>query len=302
MINRTEQEIMQNWKGDLSKPVVSICTITYNHEKYIAESIDSFLMQETNFVFEIVIGEDCSTDRTKKIIESYILRYPNIIRIITSDTNVGMNKNFIRTIKSCVGANIALCEGDDYWTDIKKLQIQKDFLESNPEYVICYTGVEAFDENGIVKRYVGGAIKDLSQFEMKQATPINTLTVMFKNVIKEFPMEMTGSKHGDLFIWSILGHYGRGKYLSKIKPCRYRVHEGGVHSMLSEKNRYENALITYTALFAYYKRLNDSNLIKYFQQKILEVLLRMDNSVLKIFVGVMKQKVRKIMSKLKQES
>ena len=81
MINITEKEIMKNWKGDISNPVVSICCITYNHEKYIEETIDSFLMQETNFPFEIVLGEDCSTDNTRKIVEKYKENYPNIVKL-----------------------------------------------------------------------------------------------------------------------------------------------------------------------------------------------------------------------------
>lgn len=133
MLDKSEQDIIKSWKGDLSKPVVSICTITYNHKNYIVEAIDSFLMQETDFPFEIVIGEDCSTDGTRIIINSYVEKYSNIIRLVTSECNVGMHKNFIRTVKKCQGKYIALCEGDDYWTDSLKLQIQIDEMKKYPE-------------------------------------------------------------------------------------------------------------------------------------------------------------------------
>lgn len=126
MINKTEQEIMKNWQGDISEPVVSICCITYNHEQYISEAINSFLMQETDFPFEVVIGEDCSTDNTRKIVEKYKEMYPNIIKLIVSENNVGMQANGQRTMEACIGEYMALCEGDDYWTDKKKLQIQID--------------------------------------------------------------------------------------------------------------------------------------------------------------------------------
>jgi glycosyltransferase involved in cell wall biosynthesis len=138
MIPKTEQEIMQNWQGDIAKPVVSVCTITYNHVKYIAEAIDSFLMQETNFPFEIVIGEDCSTDDTRKIIEEYATNYPNIIKLITSENNVGMQQNGQRTMNACTGEYIAFCEGDDYWTDTKKLQIQIDEMKKYPNIDISF--------------------------------------------------------------------------------------------------------------------------------------------------------------------
>lgn len=128
MINITEKEIMKNWQGDISEPVVSICCITYNHEKYIEETIDSFLMQETDFPFEIVIGEDCSIDNTAKIVKIYSNKYPNIIKATIRTQNAGgMGKNnFIETLFTCQGEYIAICEGDDYWTDKKKLQIQID--------------------------------------------------------------------------------------------------------------------------------------------------------------------------------
>ena len=121
MFNKTEQEIIKNWQGDISLPVVSICSITYNHESYIEEAIDSFLMQETDFPFEIVVGEDYSTDGTRQIIEEYLEQYPNIIKLITSDNNVGPNRNFMRTLNACTGKYIAICEGDDYWIDNDKL-------------------------------------------------------------------------------------------------------------------------------------------------------------------------------------
>jgi len=133
MFYKTEQEIIHKWQGDIHKPVVSICVIAYNHEKYIAEAMDSFLMQETSLPFEIVIGEDCSSDNTRLIINQYINKYPNIIKFITSDNNVGMQKNFIRAKNNCKGEYIAICEGDDYWIDVKKIQIQVNTMKNYME-------------------------------------------------------------------------------------------------------------------------------------------------------------------------
>ena len=293
MINITEKEIMKNWKGDTNNPVVSVCCITYNHEKYINEAIDSFLMQETDFPFEIVIGEDCSTDNTRKIVEKYKEMYPNIIKLIISDNNVGMQANGQRTMDACKGEYIAACEGDDYWMDAEKLQIQKDFLESNPEYIICYTDVEAFNENGIIQDYIGGATKDLTADELKKATPINTLTTMYRNIMKDkFSAEFKASKYGDLFIWSILGYYGKGKYLPQIKPARYRVHSGGVHSGTSQIDKYDNTLITYALLLSYHKKIGSSHIVEYFRQEILWLLLRNNfKSFLVSFVIRVKNKI-----------
>jgi len=112
--------------------------ITYNHERYISEAIDGILMQECDFEYELVIGEDYSTDNTRKICEQYAAKYPNKIKLLQSVNNWGMNSNFIRTVKECNSKYIALCEGDDYWTDPLKLQKQVDFLEKNKEYSLCF--------------------------------------------------------------------------------------------------------------------------------------------------------------------
>ena len=107
MIDKTEQEVMKNWKGDTEIPLLSICTISYNHEKYIAEALDSFLIQETDFPFEIVIDDDCSPDGTANIIEQYIEKYPNIINANLRKINVGMMKNFTE----CEGYSMEILVG-----------------------------------------------------------------------------------------------------------------------------------------------------------------------------------------------
>ena len=152
MYQKTEQEIMQNWEGNINTPLVSICTITYNHEKYITEALDSFLMQETNFPFEIVVDDDCSTDGAPAVIRKYVEKFPHIIKANLREKNVGMNSNFIGSLQRAKGKYLALCEGDDYWTDVNKLQIQVDFLESHKEYNMVFHNAEIqhHTENGII--------------------------------------------------------------------------------------------------------------------------------------------------------
>ena len=123
----------------LSKePLVSVAMITYNHEDYIGQAIEHVAKQETSFPIELIIGEDCSTDRTRQLVFEYQKKYPCLIRIITSEENVGARRNVLRTGVACRGKYIAYCEGDDYWHHPRKLQIQVDFLESNPNYgLVC---------------------------------------------------------------------------------------------------------------------------------------------------------------------
>ena len=116
---------------------VSVCMITYNHEKFISQAIESVLMQKTDFEYELVIGEDYSTDSTREIVKQYAEKYPDRIKTLLHPENLGMQTNFTETLKACNGEYIALLEGDDYWTDPLKLQKQVDFLENNLDYFLC---------------------------------------------------------------------------------------------------------------------------------------------------------------------
>lgn len=133
--------------NNMQEPLVSIVTITYNHEPYIRKCIEGVLMQKVNFLIEFIIAEDCSTDGTLAICKEYAEKYPELIRLITSENNVGAIANERRAMKAAKGKYIAFCEGDDYWTDPLKLQKQVDFLEKNPEYSVCFTRYQLFNEN-----------------------------------------------------------------------------------------------------------------------------------------------------------
>lgn len=119
-------------------PLLSIVTITYNHEPYIAKTIEGVLMQQVNFPIEYIIAEDCSTDDTRKICEEYVAKYPDLINLLPSEHNLGAKENEYRAMKIAKGKYIAFCEGDDYWTDPLKLQKQVDFLESHPDYSVTF--------------------------------------------------------------------------------------------------------------------------------------------------------------------
>lgn len=257
---------------DEHEPLVSICCITYNHEKYISEAIESFLMQETDFSFEILVHDDASTDNTASIVREYAEKYPDIIKPIFQKENQfskGVEIDYKFNFSRAKGKYIALCEGDDYWTDPKKLQIQVAFLEENLDYVITYTAVEAFDENGIIDTYIGGALKDLSEEELKRAAPINTLTTCFRNLIKKFPPEFSIAKVTDLTIWSLLGAYGKGKFISEIKPSSYRVHDGGIFSKKSPAEKGNMILATHMSLMLYYIRIGDEITANYFIRRVI---------------------------------
>ena len=266
---RTQEEIISQW-GQYSSPLVSICCVTYNHQQYIHEAVNSFLIQRTSFPFEILIHDDASTDGTTDIVLEYAKRYPDIIKPIIQTVNQYKQGGLINprfVFPKARGKYIALCEGDDYWTDETKLEKQVLFLENNPDYVITYTDCQPFDENGILHTDFGGNKRDLDSIELIKCTPIYTLTACFRNVIKDIAPDLMSARFGDLVIWSLLGAHGRGKYLSEIKPAAYRVHEGGVFSRKPSTQKLEMLLITYNALFAYYMRTGDIEYARHFREK-----------------------------------
>ena len=277
MLYRSQKEIMSTWLKN-TEPLVSVCCITYNHVSYISEALDSFLMQKTNFPFEILVHDDASTDGTNKIILEYTEKYPGIIRAVIQTENQYSKAGLIAhrfLFPKAKGNYIALCEGDDYWTDRAKLQKQVQFLEDHPEYVITYTNSQPFDEKGLVNIDFGGVKRDVSADELKKGIPIYTLTTCFRNVFKEIPMDLLSAKLGDVIIWSLLGAYGKGKYLADILPAAYRVHKEGVFSMQSEQQKIRMALITSNALFAYYNRLGDIDNGLYFGEQSIKLFIKL---------------------------
>ena len=140
---RTEIEIMQSW-NPADKPLVSVACITYNHGKYIEDAIEGFLIQETDFPFEILIHDDASTDNTANIVREYAKKYPNIIKpIFQTENQYSKGKRILPIVTSlCAGDYIAICEGDDYWTDPNKLQIQVEAMRMHPDCYISFHPVE----------------------------------------------------------------------------------------------------------------------------------------------------------------
>jgi len=140
-------ELPNNVLMAVPEPLVTVRTSTYQHGPFIRECIESVLAQKTTFPFEFIIGEDFSTDGTREIVFEYAKKYPDIIRVITADYNVGMKSNGRRCRQAARGKYLATCEGDDYWTDQNKLQMQVDILEAHPEYSLCFHNAEVIYED-----------------------------------------------------------------------------------------------------------------------------------------------------------
>lgn len=248
-------------------PLLSIVCPAYNQEAFIAQTLDGFLAQETNFPFEILINDDASTDGTPHIIAQYVERYPEIIRPFYHGVNqYQLGKPCVPALfKEARGRYIAYCEADDYWTDPRKLQIQVDFLESHPDYSMTYHDAISFDSNGERGIQLQGELRrDASAIELQKARLISTLTVCFRNVFHEMPPELLLAPLNDLCWWSLLGAFGKGKFLAQIKPAMYRLHPGGIFSMRSHKRKLHMSLQTCTSLANYYNRIGNQELYEYF--------------------------------------
>src|SRR5258708_6758901 len=130
---------------------LSVMRITYNHERFIAQAIESVLAQRVHFEYEIVMGEDCSTDGTRKVIMDFHRRYPDRIVPLLREQNIGAMRNLEATLAACRGRYLALLEGDDYWTYGEKLQKQVDFLDTHPGSSMCCHRVQSLDKTGFAE-------------------------------------------------------------------------------------------------------------------------------------------------------
>jgi len=222
----------------MATPLVSVKMITYNHEPYIRQAIDCVLNQKTNFPFELVIGEDCSTDSTREIVFDYAKRYPDIIRVITSEQNVGMKQNSKRTSDACRGKYIAICEGDDYWQRDDKLQMQVDYMERHPECGLIYSDYNRHyvKQNLIIPDYLhfSKRIPDKSpdiQDIIMNKVEIRTCTVLLKKelilkIIESDPFLFQSEhfKMGDTQLWAEISLHSKIYYINE-SLATYRILE-----------------------------------------------------------------------------
>lgn len=213
-------------------PLVSVCTITYNHQAFIAQAVESVLMQRTNFDFEMLIGEDCSTDDTRQVVEHYAQRYPLIVKPVYRQRNLGVKENFVDMLLRCQGKYIALLEGDDYWTDPDKLQKQVDFLEQHPEHVlVCNNASLVREEEDFsilhpMKNQI--APYDFGPTELMVSNPCITLTAMFRNhLLTDFPGVYFEGTGGDRRLFLLLSLHGKCRYINDVVGV-YRRHSGGL--------------------------------------------------------------------------
>jgi glycosyltransferase involved in cell wall biosynthesis len=216
------------------QPTVSVAITAYNREKFIAQAIKSVLMQETAFVVELVIGEDCSTDGTRRIVEAYARKYPGVIRALLLKKNVGIARNYEAVWQACRGKYIAWLDGDDYWRTPQKLQKQVALMEANPHYSMCGTKTQ------FVSTSIDGTEKDAGVLEppvlkpeydlphFLTTYPMHTSSMLARRKLVTLPDWLNDAGIlWDACAFALYAEKGPVGYLSEVMSC-WRIHEGGM--------------------------------------------------------------------------
>jgi glycosyltransferase involved in cell wall biosynthesis len=226
------EEYPNNVLEAVPEPMVSVHVSTYQHADFIRDCLDGVLRQETDFPFEIIIGEDESKDGTREICKEYADQYPDKIRLFLHrrENNIRIHGRptgrFQATYSHFVarGKYLAICEGDDYWTDSQKLQKQVDYLEANEDCALTYhSHIEKCEMDKNRNKYRKKEDKKIKKFP-------HTLTLVYKNVVKKVPVEYLNISNGDVFLKSELKRHGKFEYLGNVSPAVYRKHGGGMYS------------------------------------------------------------------------
>jgi glycosyltransferase involved in cell wall biosynthesis len=255
---------------------VSVALTTYNHERFIGQAIESVLMQETDFLVELVIGEDCSTDDTRAIVRKYADRYPDQIRLLLSERNRGAFANFVTTLNACRGQYVALLDGDDYWTDPRKLQKQVDLLQAHPECSMAVAKTDVYQlEDGQFqyKETLEGKPKALLYFDdCSDACYLHTSTYVIPKVTIDFVMNRYQQDIvlGDTALRYILLDIGPFAFLQETVSV-YRITGEGVWTRLSS---YEKAAAHVGLYESLYRHLGTEHR-KYYVKCLLSYYLEM---------------------------
>jgi glycosyltransferase involved in cell wall biosynthesis len=227
---------VQSWE-EKTEPLVSVAMIAYNVEKYIEEAIESVLMQKTDFLVELVIGEDCSTDNTRAIVVKYQNKYPDVIRVLLPEKNQGLTPNSVVTQNACKGKYIALLDGDDFWTDEIKLQKQVHFLETHNEYSACA------HQSSIIKGTIDNRVRDFgsnqdAEFGIEETIThrkFHTSSLLYRRKYWELsggiPSNISSNERA---IYPMLAIYGKIKYFSD-NMCVYRLAPTGLNSRITSR-------------------------------------------------------------------
>lgn len=240
--------------GPRNHPAVSICCITFNHGPYIKSALDGFLMQQTTFDYEILIHDDASTDGTAQVIREYAARYPHIIKPILRQENQyskGISNISIFNFPRAGGRYIAMCEGDDCWTDPDKLQKQVDYLDAHPDCSLCFHSSKVITVDGSRTEGLMRPYKESKRVEPEEivdkASGYPTASLVFPAwIVKDLPDYYLNCPVGDIPMQLMMAAAGYAYYMDE-PMCVYRVGVSGSWTSLMKQGDYENKQKSYCA-------------------------------------------------------
>lgn len=251
---------------------ISVALVTYNHERYIRQALNGILAQKTGYPFEIVVGDDSSTDGTRSILEKYQNKFNGVLRILNTPRNVGSLKNFQRTLQACEGEYIALCEGDDYWNDPLKLEKQTRYMDENPGCGLVHTNynlvyekkqeaISAFNTRKNQQIPTGNILEDLL---LSSSHFIQTCTVMVRKGIVDFNLFFEdllarGWRLGDLALWLEFARRARIDYLPDVTGT-YRLIENSASRQVDLRKHCQFHQSVFEIKYHYWKKYSKNPL------------------------------------------
>ena len=255
--------------GKTITPVVSVLITSFNHEKYIGECLNSVLRQETDFPVEIIVVDDCSSDRTADILTAYALKYPAIFKILALKENQRSRCLPVYTLayKAACGEFVAGCDGDDFWLDAEKLQKQVELLRSYPEYVFSFHNAIEMDSDRKPAKTLALAKKEARDYSQKElwhfSSWIPQQSMMYRRCFEEFPPEFDIVPNRDNFLPIFLAQYGGAKFQPDIKPSIYRIHTASYWSSKSAAEQNTIHLRTILIMTSYLLRIGKTDAAKH---------------------------------------
>lgn len=278
---RTQEEITANWAHNWKQtaPMVSVRCTTFMQEAFIAQCLEGFLIQKTNFPFEVIVHEDASTDKTADIIREYETKYPDIIKPIyeTENQYSKQDGSFTRIINAhLTGKYIAMCEGDDYWIDPDKLQRQVDLLEAHKEYSLIFHDAEIINEKGVTpvsSVYPKLEDRNYNATELFQKWTVPTASMVYRKDVLNYPIKNSDNiLNGDIFLVEKCAHSGKVHCINK-KMSAYRRHPGGVTWDISKKiTRLKAYPAHYIELKANFSQIDKKVINKHISNSIINAL------------------------------
>ena len=231
-------------------PKVSVCMTVYNQERYIAEAIEGVIYQTTGFPFELVIGEDHSTDGTLAVCQQYVKTHSKLIRLHPRPRNLGVARNQAQTWAECQGDYIAMLDGDDFWCSPLKLQTQAKFLDNNPSFSMCFTKCNLLSDTP--NRHDRWPYRDnlkgtLTISDILRHNLIANCSVMYRRAIRQYPEWIAALPYCDIALHSLHSMGGPIGYIPELMAT-YRLHEESHFESLPFFERVECSIIMYSAL------------------------------------------------------